>query len=59
MSARLIVGVDPGRYGHGIVVRTAEDAEVVRERVGNDAAAIDELVTRGVGLSGGAGEASG
>lgn len=57
MSARLIVGVDPGRYGHGIVARTAEDAEVVRERVDNDAAAIDELVTRVVGLADGAGRA--
>lgn len=57
MSVRLIVGVDPGRYGHGIVARTAEDAEVLRERVDNDAAAIDELVTRVVGLAGGAGEA--
>ena len=57
MRARLIVGVDPGRYGHGIVARTAEDAEVVRERVDNDAAAIDELVTRVVGLADGAGRA--
>lgn len=47
MSASLIVGVDPGRYGHGIVARTAEDAEVVRERVDNDAAAIDEPATGG------------
>lgn len=57
MSARLIVGVDPGRYGHGVVACTAEDAEVVRERVDNDAAAIDELVTRVVGLAGGGGQA--
>lgn len=57
MSARLIVGVDPGRYGHGVVARTAEDEEVVRERVDNDAAAIDELVTRVVGLAGGGGQA--
>ena len=57
MSARLIVGVDPGRYGHGVVARTAEDAEVVRERVDNDAAAIDELITRVVGLAGGGGQA--
>src|ERR1019366_5833063 len=57
MSASLIVGVDPGRYGHGVVARTAEHAEVVRERVDNDAAAIDELVTRVVGLAGGAGQA--
>jgi transposase len=57
MSASLIVGVDPGRYGHGVVARTAEDAEVVRERVDNDAAAIDELVTRVVGLAGGPGRA--
>jgi transposase len=57
MSARLIVGVDPGRYGHGVVARTAEDAEVVRERVDNDSAAIDELVTRVVGLAGGGGQA--
>ncbi len=57
MSARLIVGVDPGRYGHGVVARTAEDAEVVRERVDNDATAIDELVTRVVGFAGGAGQA--
>ncbi len=57
MSTSLIVGVDPGRYGHGVVARTAEDAEVVRERVDNDAAAIDELVTRVVGLVGGGGEA--
>lgn len=57
MSASLIVGVDPGRYGHGVVARTAEDAEVVRERVDNDAAAIDELVTRVVGFAGGVGQA--
>jgi transposase len=57
MSARLIVGVDPGRYGHGIVARTAEDAEVVRERVDNDAAAIDGLVARVIGLADGAGQA--
>lgn len=57
MSASLIVGVDPGRYGHGVVARTAEDAEVLRERVANDAGAIDELVTRVVGLAGGAGQA--
>lgn len=50
-------GVDPGRYGDGIVARTAEDAEVVRERVDNDATAIDELVTRVVGFAGGAGQA--
>ena len=54
MSASLIVGVDPGRYGHGLCARTAQDA-VVRERTDNDAAAIDELVTRLVGLAGGAG----
>jgi transposase len=57
MSASLIVAIDPGRYGHGVVARTAEDAEVVRERVDNDAAAIDELVTRVVGLAGGGGQA--
>ncbi len=57
MSARLIVGVDPGRYGHGVVARTAEDEEVLRERVDNDAAAIDELVTRVVRLAGGGGQA--
>jgi transposase len=57
MSASLIVGVDPGRYGHGVVARTAQDAEVVRERVDNDAAAIDGLVTRVVGLAGGEGRA--
>jgi transposase len=57
MSASLIVGVDPGRYGHGVVARTAEDMEVLRERVDNDAAAIDELVTRVAGLAGGGGQA--
>jgi transposase len=46
-----------GRYGHGVVARTAQDAEVVRERVDNDAAAIDGLVTRVVGLAGGEGRA--
>jgi len=43
--------------GHGVVARTAEDAEVVRERVDNDAAAIDELVTRVVRLAGEGGQA--
>lgn len=57
MSARLIVGVDPGRYGHGVVARTAADEDVLRERVDNDAAAIDELVTRVVRLAGGGGQA--
>ncbi len=57
MSTRLIVGVDPGRYGHGVVARTAGDTEVVRERVDNDAAAIDEVVTRVVGFAGGPGRA--
>ena len=57
MSARLIVGVDSGRYGHGVVARTAEDEEVLRERVDNDAAAIDELVTRVIRLAGGGSQA--
>lgn len=57
MSASLIVGVDPGRYGHGVVARTAEDTEVVRERVDNDGAAIDELITRIVRRAHGEGQA--
>ena len=57
MSASLIVGIDPGRYGHGVVARTVEDREVIRERVDNDASAIDELITRVVGLAHGGGQA--
>jgi len=57
MNARLIVGINPGRYDRERVARTADDAKVVRERVANDGAAIDELIRRVAGLAGGGGQA--
>ncbi len=57
MTESLIVGIDPGRYGHGVVVLGVDGEEVLRERVANEAAAIEVLVDRVVGLAGGAGRA--
>jgi hypothetical protein len=59
MDARLIVGVDPGRYDRERVARTADDAEAVRERVANDGAAIDELIRWVAGPLAGAARPSG
>lgn len=57
MMESLIVGIDPGRYGHGVVVLGAGGEEVLRERVANEAAAIEALVDRVVELAGGPGQA--
>lgn len=57
MTESLIVGIDPGQYGHGVVVLGSDGEEVVRERVANEAAAIEALVDRVVKLAGGAGRA--
>ncbi len=55
MAESLIVGIDPGRYGHGVVVFGPDDEEAVRERVANEAAPIEALVDRVVELAGGPG----
>src|SRR6266508_2804369 len=57
MTGSLIVGIDPGRYGHGVVVLGADDDEVVRERIANEAAAIEALIDRVSELAGGPGRA--
>lgn len=57
MSGGVIVGIDPGRYGHGIVVLAGDGVEVLRERIANDAAGIEALVGRVVDLAGGQGQA--
>jgi len=57
MTESLIVGIDPGRYEHGVVVLRPDGQEALRERVANDAAAIEALVDRVVSLAGGAGQA--
>src|SRR3989304_496688 len=57
MTETLIAGIDQGRYGHGVVVLGADGEEVLRERVANEAAAIEVLVDRVVKLAGGAGRA--
>jgi hypothetical protein len=57
MTGSLIVGIDPGRYGHGVVVLGANDEEALRERFANEAAAIEALIDRVVELAGGPGRA--
>jgi hypothetical protein len=57
MTEDLIVGVDPGRYGHGVVAIAASGEEVLRERIANEAAAIDALIERVAELAGGSGRA--
>lgn len=57
MTGNLIVGIDPGRYGHGVVVLGPDGAAVLRERVANEAAAIEALVDRVVELADGPGRA--
>jgi hypothetical protein len=57
MMGSLIVGIDPGRYGHGVVVLGPGGDALLQERVANEDAAIEELVDR-VGASvGGPGRA--
>jgi transposase len=57
MTGSFIVGIDPGRYGHGIVVLDPDGEEALRERVGNEAATIEALVGRVIELAGGPGRA--
>jgi transposase len=53
MTEDLIVGVDPGRYGHGVVAIAASGEEVLRDRIANEAVAIETLVDRVTELAGG------
>jgi len=57
MTGSLIVGIDPGRYGHGVVVLGPDGEEALRERVANEATAIEPLVDRVAELAGGPGKA--
>lgn len=57
MAESVVVGIDPGRYGHGVVALGPDGDERLRERVANDAASIERLVDRVVGLAGAAGRA--
>lgn len=57
MTGSLIVGIDPGRYGHGVVVLGPDGEEALRERVANEATAIETLVDRVAELAGGPGKA--
>ncbi len=57
MAGNVIVGIDPGRYGHGVVVLGSGGEELLRERAANDAAAIETLVGRVAGFAGGGGQA--
>jgi transposase len=57
MTESLIVGIDPGRYGHGVVVIRPDGEEALRGRVANEAAAIEVRVDRVVELAGGPGRA--
>jgi transposase len=57
MTASLFVGIDPGRYGHGVVVLDPGGEEVMRERVANEAAAIEALIERVLELAGGSRQA--
>ncbi len=57
MIPTCFVGVDPGRYGHGVVA-LAESAPVqLREKIANSEEAIAELIARVVALAGGPGQA--
>ena len=57
MTGSLIVGIDPGRYGHGVVVLGPDGEEALRERIANEGAAIETLVDRVAELAGGRGPA--
>ena len=57
MAGSVIVGIDPGRYGYGVVVLGSDGEELLRERAANDAAGIEPLVERVTGLAGGGGQA--
>jgi hypothetical protein len=48
----MIVRIDPGGYGHGVIVLGPDGEEALRERVANEAAAIEALVDRVVELAG-------
>ena len=57
MMGSLIVGIDPGRYGHGVVVLGPGGDALLQERIANESAAIEALVERVVASAGGPGRA--
>ena len=57
MTPTCFVGIDPGRYGHGIVALAADGQVQLREKVDNSEEAIGELMARVVELAGGPGRA--
>jgi hypothetical protein len=57
MTGSLIVGIDPGQYGHGVVGLGPDGEEALRERIANEATAIERLVDRIAELAGGRGQA--
>ena len=57
MMGSLIVGIDPGRYGHGVVALGPGGDALLQEHVANESAAIEALVERVVASAGGPGRA--
>lgn len=57
MTGSVVVGIDPGRYEHGVVVIGPAGEVVLRERVANEAAAMQGLIDRVAGSAGGPGRA--
>lgn len=51
------VGIDPGRYGHGVVALAADGQVQLREKIDNSEEAITEFMARVVDLAGGPGRA--
>ncbi len=57
MTPTCFVGIDPGRYGHGVVALAADGQVLLREKVDNREEAIVELIARVVDLASGPGRA--
>ncbi len=57
MIPTCFVGIDPGRYGHGVVALSQGAPVQLCEKVANSEGAITELIARVVALSGGPGRA--
>jgi hypothetical protein len=57
MTGSLIIGIDAGRYSHGVVALGTDGEAVVSERVAKDAPSIEALVDRVTDLGGGPGHA--
>jgi transposase len=51
------MGIDPGRYGHGVVAMASDGQLLSREKVDNSEEAISELIAGVVDLAGGRGRA--